>query len=241
MTRTALFDAIRPFAPDKRFTPDHVRAIDDLADAFGLPRAVAPPATPPTPPPATPPAVGTITERVALELISHEAIVQEAYKDSVGVWTWSVGVTSASGHAVSGYKDNPQPISKCLEVYVWLLEKKYAPAVRKAFSGTPLTEARFAAALSFHYNTGAIGTASWVKLFRQGEIARAKTAFMQWKKPPEILSRRRAECDLFFDGRWSNDGKASVIPVRKPGYQPNFSKAKRLDITADLREALKQV
>lgn len=39
MTRTALFEAIRPFAPERRFAPAHVTSIDALADAFGLPRA----------------------------------------------------------------------------------------------------------------------------------------------------------------------------------------------------------
>jgi len=38
MTRTDLFDAIRPFAPERRFLPSHVQVIDALADAFGLPR-----------------------------------------------------------------------------------------------------------------------------------------------------------------------------------------------------------
>lgn len=38
MTRQALFDAIRPFAPDRRFLPSHVQTIDALADAFKLPR-----------------------------------------------------------------------------------------------------------------------------------------------------------------------------------------------------------
>lgn len=38
MTRTELFDAIRPFAPDRRFLPSHVQVVDALADAFGLPR-----------------------------------------------------------------------------------------------------------------------------------------------------------------------------------------------------------
>ena len=38
MTRTDLFDAIRPFAPDRKFLPSHVQVIDALADAFGLPR-----------------------------------------------------------------------------------------------------------------------------------------------------------------------------------------------------------
>jgi len=38
VTRTELFDAIRPFAPERRFLPSHVQVIDALADAFGLPR-----------------------------------------------------------------------------------------------------------------------------------------------------------------------------------------------------------
>lgn len=42
MTRTALFDSIRPFAPDKRFSAAHVAAIDKLADDFGLARTDAP-------------------------------------------------------------------------------------------------------------------------------------------------------------------------------------------------------
>jgi hypothetical protein len=37
VTRKALFDAIRPFAPEGRFNAAHVLAIDSLADAFGLP------------------------------------------------------------------------------------------------------------------------------------------------------------------------------------------------------------
>ena len=52
-----------------------------------------------------------ITVKIAQEIVSHEAIVREAYKDSVGVWTWSVGITNASGHKVfPRYKDNPQSL-----------------------------------------------------------------------------------------------------------------------------------
>lgn len=46
MSRKALFDAVRPFAPNGRFTEAHVATLDGLADGFGLPRegAAAPPA-----------------------------------------------------------------------------------------------------------------------------------------------------------------------------------------------------
>ena len=52
-----------------------------------------------------------ITYKTALEIASHEALIRQAYKDSVGVWTWSVGLTSATGHDVLRYKANPNPLS----------------------------------------------------------------------------------------------------------------------------------
>lgn len=190
----------------------------------------------PTPPSAPPPSA--ITARIAAELIDHESIVLEAYRDSVGVWTWGVGVTNASGHRIDRYRDNPQSIARCLEIYIWLLREKYAPAVRAAFAGYALTEAQFAAALSFHYNTGAIGRAGWVRLWKAGDIDRARRAFMEWRKPPEIIERRQKECDLFFDGIWSGSGKATVWPVRKPSYSPDWRNPQRVDVTADLRVLL---
>ncbi len=179
-----------------------------------------------------------ITVKVMQEIIDHEAIICEAYKDSVGVWTWGVGVTSASGHKVERYIDNPQPISKVIEVYEWLLREKYAPDVTAAFKGAALTEAQFTAALSFHYNTGAIRRASWVKSFLAGKRDLARQEFMNYRKPVEIIERRTKERDLFFDGKWSGTGKTKIIQVRKPSYQPAWSTIKRVDITADLVAAL---
>jgi lysozyme len=184
-------------------------------------------------------AVTDLTERGVLELISHEAIVQEAYKDSVGVWTWAIGVTNASSHEVyPRYKDNPQSLGRCIEASVWLMRTKYLPDVLKAFDGHALNEAQLTAALSFHYNTGAIGRADWVKSWRAGlnEIARAQ--IMNWKSPPEIVERRAKERDLFFDGKWSGNGTGTVYPVSKPSYSPAWSKAKKVDVTAAVKVAL---
>lgn len=50
-----------------------------------------------------------ITARVALELASHEGLVRQAYKDSVGVWTWSIGITSASGQPSSSSLRKSRP------------------------------------------------------------------------------------------------------------------------------------
>jgi GH24 family phage-related lysozyme (muramidase) len=173
---------------------------------------------------------------VALEIASHEAIVRQAYKDSVGRWTWSVGLTSATGHDVERYIGKPQTLEKCLAVYAWALEN-YAEEVREAFAGYSLTKAQFAAALSFHWNTGAIRRASWVKLWKAGDIAGAGKAFMEWNKPAEIIPRRQKECDLFFDGKWSNNGTMIEYTRLTSKSTPVWSSAKRINVEKELRAA----
>ena len=162
----------------------------------------------------------TLTPRILGEILQHEGLAREAYRDSVGVWTWSVGITDASGHKVARYRDNPQSIERCLEVFVWLLETRYLPAVLAAFGAFEPEEHQLAAALSFHYNTGAIGRASWLKRFLEGDVEAARAAMLDWRRPPEILPRRRRERDLFFNAKWSGDGRVAVYEVSKPGYRP---------------------
>lgn len=174
-----------------------------------------------------------ITPRVALELASHEGLVRQAYKDSVGVWTWSIGITNASGHNVERYIGKPQTLERCLEVYVWALEK-YADDVRKVFKDKPLNEHQFAAAVSFHYNTGGIARASWVKKWLAGDVAGARKDFMNWSKPKEIIPRREKERDLFFDGKWSNNGTVTEYTRVKANGQIDWSSAKRTNIKDEM-------
>ena len=178
----------------------------------------------------------TLTPRILGEILQHEGLAREAYRDSVGVWTWSVGITDASGHKVARYRDNPQTIERCLEVFVWLLTTRYLPAVLAAFGGFEPEEHQLAGALSFHYNTGAIGRATWLKRFPDGDVEAARKAILDWRRPPEILPRRRRERDLFFDAKWSGDGKVAVYEVSKPGYRP--VRPKRLEVGPMLHNLL---
>lgn len=181
----------------------------------------------------------TITTRIARELLAHEGLVREAYKDSRGIWTWGVGVTNASGHTVyPAYKDNPQTLRRCLEVYVELLERRYAAGVRTAFAGHALTEAQFGAALSFHYNTGGIGKAAWVRSWKAGHVAQAEREILNWRKPPEIIPRREKEQALFFRGTWSGNGRMVEYPVRKPSYTPNYGAGTTIAVDDILKELL---
>lgn len=234
MKRKEIFDAVGALAPGIWNKSGTVAAMDKVLDLGGIVDAPPPSAGEPT----FPVEEIDISAEMAAEIVGHEAIVQEAYKDSVGVWTWGIGVTDKSGHGVMRYKDNPQPISRVLEVYLWLLNTGYAPDVRKAFAGKRLTLAQFTAALSFHYNTGAIMRASWVDLWAAGKIDAAKKSIMEWRSPPEIVERRAKERDLFFDGKWSGDGYTTVWPVKKPSYTPNWGGGKRVEILGPLRELI---
>lgn len=162
-----------------------------------------------------------LTPRIVAFVASEEGLVREAYRDSQQVWTWALGVTNASGHTVwPRYKDKPQPIEKCVEVSVWLMERKYLPPVAEAFAGFDLAEHQIAAALSFHWNTGAIDRADWVTDWRLGHRDKARASFMEWRKPPSIIARRTRERDLLFDRVWPADMRCPVWRVKKPEYAP---------------------
>lgn len=176
---------------------------------------------------------------VAMEVASHEALIRQTYKDSVGVLTWCVGMTNATGHTVERYIGKPASVQHCMNIYAWALGN-YAAGVYRAFKGHKLTKAQFAAALSFHWNTGAIEKASWVKLWKAGDIDGARKAIMNWVTPKEITGRREKERDLFFDGKWSNDGRMTEYTRLTGKMTPVWSSARKIDVSAELRAAFGQ-
>lgn len=173
---------------------------------------------------------------VALEVASHEALIREAYKDSEGILTWCVGMTNATGHTVERYIGKPASLEHCMRLYVWALDK-YADGVRRAFKGHKLSKAQFAAALSFHWNTGQIGSATWVKQFKAGERSAARKSFMNWVTPKSITSRRRKERNLFFDGKWTNTGTMTEYTHLTSRMTPVWSSAVRINVERELKAA----
>lgn len=176
---------------------------------------------------------------IALELLHHEAVVRQTYRDSVGVLTWSVGMTNATGHKVERYIGKPASMFQTLSIFVWAL-KNYARAVDEAFAGYPLTKAQYAGAVLFHWNTGRIKTASWVKMVKAGDMKGARESFLSWNKPTEIIPRRKAEAALFFDGVWASKGKPLVTEytrVNPKTLTPIWSSGKKVDVSEDLRKA----
>lgn len=182
----------------------------------------------------------TLTPKAVAFLASEEGLVLEAYKDSVNVWTWALGVTNASGHQVyPRYLDKPQTLERCLEVSVWLIQNKYLPAVLKAFDGHDLTEAQLAAALSWHWNTGAILKTDWVKMVRDGKPASARQFMVtHYLNNGMLTDRRKREAALFFDGAWPSPMLCPVYPIKLPSHTPDWRRGVPTDLLPALQQAM---
>lgn len=136
-------------------------------------------------------------------LTLEEGEVLKSYLCPAGKWTIGVGITSAAGVG----KIAPGMVisrAQSQNMLQQALRQSYEPDVAIAMPKAKQQE--FDAAVSFHWHTGAIARASWVKLWRTkaGRAAISKS-FQQWKKAggqvlPALSRRRDRELQIMFDG-----------------------------------------
>lgn len=142
----------------------------------------------------------------------HEGVVLKAYRDPVGILTIGAGLTRASGVV------DPKPgmrITKA-EASALLskaLNRNYEPAVRKAMPGAEQHE--FDGGVSFHWNTGAIARASWVKAWRNRAWTAVEKGLRAWNKGggrvlPGLVRRREEEYMLIWRGDYGIEAGLSA-------------------------------
>lgn len=138
------------------------------------------------------------------ELARHEGVVLRAYRCPAGIWTIYTGLTAASGviKPVAGMVITRAEGERLLAL---ALTRNYEPAVLKAMPGAQQHE--FDAGVSFHFNTGRIGTASWVRKWINRDWTGTKIALASWNKGggkvlPGLTRRRAEEFALLKDGRY---------------------------------------
>lgn len=148
---------------------------------------------------------------------SFEGRALKAYKDSVGVVTIGYGNTNYDAFAKQ-YLGGPIVMGMTITeeqaeyLLVQSMSRNYMPAVTKAL-GDSITQFAADAGGSFHYNTGAIARASWVKLFKSKAPAlNIKASLLSWNKaggkPLAGLTRRRArEGAILIDGDYGPEGR----------------------------------
>lgn len=137
------------------------------------------------------------------QLIAEEGEVLRAYRDVAGVWTIGVGLTAASGVVIpKAGMELTRAESRALLARA--LADRYEPAVAAAMPAAKAHE--FDGGVSFHFNTGAIGRASWVRAWRRDERSAARAGLAAWNKVggrvvAGLSQRRCREADLILDGR----------------------------------------
>ncbi|MBN2740034.1 MAG: peptidoglycan-binding protein [Rhodobacteraceae bacterium] len=145
----------------------------------------------------------------------EEGVVLRAYRDPVGVWTIGAGITSAAGVGKVG----PGMVitaKAAKSMLAQALNKNYEPAVGGAMPGAKQNE--FDAGVLFHWNTGAIGRASWVALWRAHATPSAIAAkFRLWNKGggkvlPGLVKRRNRELHILLDGVYPVQGAEATNP-----------------------------
>src|SRR5690606_16249002 len=137
------------------------------------------------------PKMQKISPRGLAEIAAHEGIVASPYRDSAGHWTVGIGHSAAAGWPAPATERRPVTLDEIVSIFLGDIAR-FEERVRRAFT-RPLDQAQFDAAVSFDFNTGAIDRAAWVRLFNGGQELAARDAMLNWRRPPEVLRRRRRE------------------------------------------------
>lgn len=155
-------------------------------------------------------------------LVAHEGIVPAPYFDSVNVLTYGIGHTAAAGAPIPASlpRGMPRDLDAALRDVFAVFRRdlaKYEADVNRAMGRTPLRQHEFDAAVSFHFNTGKIGSAAWVDLLKSGRVSAAANSMLaNWRRPSSIIGRREQEARLLRDGVYGTQA-ATVWNVTATG------------------------
>lgn len=163
----------------------------------------------------------------------EEGVVLKAYRCPAGHWTIGAGLTAASGvvKPKAGMVITREAATGLLQM---ALDQNYEPAVAKVMPGA--AQHAFDAGVSFHFNTGAIARATWVKLWRgKGTPSAIRTSLAAWNKGggkvlPGLVRRREREADMLLQARYPATSRRQLAP--------EFAKW-ALDLTATERDRVR--
>jgi len=221
LDRKLVFDSLRVGVGT--VTSDMVEILDealDQIDELDMQRTVVEGKTPPKP------GRMRMSPEGHIFLCNLEACVLSTYKDSKGIPTIGVGHTKAAGKPipVKGLILSP------MEAFALFHEDvdRYAADVDDAVK-IDLQQHEFDALVSWHFNTGAVYSATLTKELNKGNRKEAARQMMRWTKPKEVTARRKKEQKLFLTGDYGDTSTITVF-AKWPG------KGRKVDV-AELTQA----
>lgn len=187
--RTAMFNDLRKYAPERRFSTEATRAIDALADSWGLPRIG-----------------GADWLPFALNLIKQfEGCKLTAYADpGTGGKPWTIGwgsTTDEAGKPIDpGTKWTQDRADKRLAAHIM----EFGRGVDELLGDAPVTPSQKGALVSFAYNLGLgnLASSTLLKKHKAADYGAAAGQFGLWNKAAgKVLNgltrRREAEARTY--------------------------------------------
>ena len=125
-------------------------------------------------------------------LIAREGKRNDAYLDSVGVWTVGVGHTGPEVHAGLHWTD--EQVADALRADL----DRFEDAINDSVT-VGLEQCQFDALASFVFNVGngAFSSSTMLKKINLGQFELVPAQFDRWHIPPEITRRRNGEREQF--------------------------------------------
>ena len=144
----------------------------------------------------------TISEQGLQLLIDREGSRNQAYLDTVGVWTIGVGHTGPEVRPGLAWTDDQVKAVLVLDL------DRFEQAVNDGVT-VELAQHQFDALVSFSFNVGvaAFHNSTLLSELNKGNVAGAIAQFDVWNKPVGIVSRRSGEREQF---------KGAVFQARVP-------------------------
>lgn len=205
--RKPITDAIIVAAGRNVFNdPGNLHALDNLLDAFGVPRETAANAPPSEPWVAM--AIPILHEFEGYAKKRADGGV-DAYPDpATGGAPWTIGWGSTTDENGNPVKPNAVWSRERAENRFTMDLAKFAEGVHKAIGGAKTSDGQFAAMVSLAYNIGlgAFTGSTLLKHHKAGRFSDAKAQFPLWNKAnkkvmPGLVRRRAAEAKLYGSGR----------------------------------------
>lgn len=142
----------------------------------------------------------------------EEGDVLRAYRDVAGHWTISRGLTAASGVVTpkAGMVISQADSDRLTRL---ALARNYEPTVERVMKPGDPQQHEFDAGVLFHWNTGAIGRATWVALWlKEAAWASIEPAFKVWNKAGGkvvggLVRRREREFTILRYGQYPTAAK----------------------------------
>lgn len=161
-----------------------------------------------------------------MAIVSHEAIVQTRYLDSVRVWTIGIGHTAAAGGLDPRDFKGALTVAQVLNLFDEDLPKYEADVSRLV--KVPLRQYQFDALVSFHFNTGKLGKSTLLRRVNAGDFKGAEREFDKWHIPASVKGRRDSEKLLFGEGIYPAPF-ANIYPATAAG-KILWGKGRRIDL-----------